>query len=570
MCCDIIMRLVIEMIVKNVENVIIRTLQSCVGIVDKVYISDTGSTDNTINLIKKFFEGTNKLRLIENPFIDFSINRNKVLDLIEKEENSDCMILALDANDEIVNGLKLVEYLAENRESDAYFISHEWLDQGKRLRYKTIRIFKNNPNIRYDGSSVHEFITGINGFAMKLNQTVIPDFYVYQNRDIDLSYFNEHTTKPRLERDYELLKKSYMEDPKNMRTIYYLAQTCYAMNKFVEAKRYFAERFFDEILDEEIFQSYLKYAKCCYFLKEPFTEIEKYLWKAHQYSTKMQAHWEKINVLNIEPLMIIASEYFSMGKYQLAHELTIQACNAPVPDTVLQCDITIYNYKRWVTLAKTSEKMNDPLMGFDACNIALSSDDAKEIYQYYKKIKLQHHEKELINQIETLNILRKQFEITLDAKYHKISDKPLFVIYGGSLEKVVKIAENISVNGFKVVVFSDNKERVTNNNVEYLRLTDYEGFVQTHHIDTLVVFGIVSAIKYGYNIKEVYLWLNDVNSIDKPFMFDKSMKGIIMQCEDADTEYFKKKYLPKELYYLVKVINNGIDLKSFIENLLLV
>jgi len=69
--------LCLNMIVKNESNIIERLLSSVVDIIDCYCICDTGSDDNTIEIITKFFEKHNKPgKIVEKPFINFCVNRN--------------------------------------------------------------------------------------------------------------------------------------------------------------------------------------------------------------------------------------------------------------------------------------------------------------------------------------------------------------------------------------------------------------------------------------------------------------------------------------------------------------
>ena len=70
----------INMIVKNESKVILRALQSVLAIVDCYCICDTGSTDNTIEIIEQFFREKNiPGKIIHEPFKDFAHNRNVAL-----------------------------------------------------------------------------------------------------------------------------------------------------------------------------------------------------------------------------------------------------------------------------------------------------------------------------------------------------------------------------------------------------------------------------------------------------------------------------------------------------------
>ena len=77
---DKIPTLCLNMIVKNESQVIIRLLSSVITIIDTYCICDTGSTDNTIELIKNFFEEHDiEGKIIQEPFKDFGYNRSFAL-----------------------------------------------------------------------------------------------------------------------------------------------------------------------------------------------------------------------------------------------------------------------------------------------------------------------------------------------------------------------------------------------------------------------------------------------------------------------------------------------------------
>ena len=86
----------LNMIVKNESAIITRLFDSVLNIIDTYCICDTGSTDNTIELIKDYFNSKNiKGKIIQEPFVDFSHNRN--VSLQGCDELSD-YILLMDAD----------------------------------------------------------------------------------------------------------------------------------------------------------------------------------------------------------------------------------------------------------------------------------------------------------------------------------------------------------------------------------------------------------------------------------------------------------------------------------------
>ena len=72
--------LCLNMIVKNESKVITRLLESVSPIIDTYCICDTGSTDDTKEIITKFFEEKNiPGKIVEEPFKDFAHNRSHAL-----------------------------------------------------------------------------------------------------------------------------------------------------------------------------------------------------------------------------------------------------------------------------------------------------------------------------------------------------------------------------------------------------------------------------------------------------------------------------------------------------------
>ena len=108
--------LCLNMIVKNESEIIIDTLTKLLKKINFDYwvISDTGSTDNTIELITNFFNERNiKGEMFEDKWEDFGTNRTKAL---EHAYNKTDYLLIFDADDEIYGNFKLPnEY-----EFDAY------------------------------------------------------------------------------------------------------------------------------------------------------------------------------------------------------------------------------------------------------------------------------------------------------------------------------------------------------------------------------------------------------------------------------------------------------------------
>ena len=141
-------KICLNMIVKNESQVIERLLTSALPLIDTYCICDTGSTDNTIQIIKQFFDKVNiSGKIVEEPFRDFGYNRSYSLSQCLGMENAD-YILLLDADMVLqLNTLLSIKEFKYNLKKDAYYL----LQGTSKFHYKNIRIVKNDCNFSYWG-----------------------------------------------------------------------------------------------------------------------------------------------------------------------------------------------------------------------------------------------------------------------------------------------------------------------------------------------------------------------------------------------------------------------------------
>jgi hypothetical protein len=99
------------MIVRNEANSIVHTLESTLNFIDRYSIVDTGSTDETKQLMTNWFQShlTNEQwNIFERPFIDFSTTRNEALQLAG---NVSEFIFMLNGDDSLVGGHAFRQFL---------------------------------------------------------------------------------------------------------------------------------------------------------------------------------------------------------------------------------------------------------------------------------------------------------------------------------------------------------------------------------------------------------------------------------------------------------------------------
>jgi glycosyltransferase involved in cell wall biosynthesis len=227
------------MIVKNEENIIERMLKSVIDIIDFFVICDTGSTDNTIKIIREFFSKYSHIRgiLAQNNFVNFQDNRNQALSLCKGMGD---YILLLDA-DHILSITNL-DFLSSK--ADAYSIVQE----DNNHSYQNIRLIKNTPDFYYIGYT-HEVMQNKNQITIES----IP------KKIINIVDIGDGGNKEyKLERDIKLLKTSIGENPEIARNYFYLANCYFSLELFELAEKYYKKRIELRGWNQEIFYSFYK------------------------------------------------------------------------------------------------------------------------------------------------------------------------------------------------------------------------------------------------------------------------------------------------------------------------
>lgn len=138
------------MIVKNESHIIEETLENiCQNFnLDYWVISDTGSTDNTIEIIEQFFKKKNIAGEIHQAvWQDFAHNRNKALEACEGKAD---YVLFFDADD-LVEGSLHIPHLIY----DAYHF--QFTNEQYALRYTRRLIVKNDGKYKWKGA-LHEVV----------------------------------------------------------------------------------------------------------------------------------------------------------------------------------------------------------------------------------------------------------------------------------------------------------------------------------------------------------------------------------------------------------------------------
>ncbi len=196
-------KLTLSMIVKNEEKYLEGCLESVKEIVDEIVIVDTGSTDKTLDIAKKYSASVYHFDWIN----DFSAARNFALSNSTGE-----WILYLDADERLtVESIKELKSIIESREKVGFYCTINNIDEKtnspKLMRY--IRLFKNSEEISFTGKAHEQIEKSLseNGYAFKESKIEITHLG-YNVSEEELKEKAERNLNPLLE-EYEHSKSSY-------------------------------------------------------------------------------------------------------------------------------------------------------------------------------------------------------------------------------------------------------------------------------------------------------------------------------------------------------------------------
>lgn len=311
-------KVILVSIIKNEEKIIERCLNNLLSFVDGICITDTGSTDNTVKVVTKYFEGLSiPAKLYHDEWKNFGHNRsNSFLNAQDfcKElkwdmEKTYGILLDADMNLVVKNFNK--DELIKN----GYTI----IQENPSLEYYNTRFLKMSFPWKCVGVT-HEYWEGehIDKFTKDK---------IYINDIGDGGCKSDKTT-----RDIMLLENGLIDEPTNGRYYFYLAQSYKDKGDFKKAIEYYKKRIELGGWYEEVWYSHYMISKC-HLHMENDEKFEQWALKAYNYR-KSRA----------EPIYDLVKHFREKSQNYKAYHYYLIGKNIPFPNDSLFIEKNIYNY----------------------------------------------------------------------------------------------------------------------------------------------------------------------------------------------------------------------------------
>jgi hypothetical protein len=505
--------------VKNAGPQFEKMLTDNLPIIDRWTILDTGSTDDTINIINKVLVGKKDGNLYQEPFINFRDSRNRLLDLA----GTSCKYNIMLDDTYVVQG-DLRAFLTEVR-GDQYSNSFTLYIQSDDTQYGSNRIIKSNSGLRYI-HTIHEVITDKNNINI-----VIPD---NKAKILDGRFdYMEKRTQERKQLDLKLLYEEVEENPNDPRAYYYLAQTYNLLEDYENAYKYFLKRaeFTNSGFIQERVDAVFEAARVANFkLGRPWSEC-----------LELYEQCYKVDSSRPEALYFIGIHYYLENDYKKAFPYFKKAFEIGYPTHCqysLKPTLSFHFCPKFLT--KICYQLEEYALGENAArfflqNNANNAEDYSEILSWYNifiKLNMYKGPKKLVNAYN-----KPLFVFVADGGFNQWAGSNILTTgVGGSETYIIEMARWIQQSGsFQTIVFCNTpngSEEIFENTI-YKPLTSYYEFINTTYVHSCIIsrFSEYLPVTYKGFSENVYLVVHDLTPSGIVIPMEKKLKNIFCLTE---------------------------------------
>ena len=508
-------KICLNMIVKNESKIITRLLKSVLPLIDSYCICDTGSTDNTIDVIMDFFKGHNITsgKIIQEPFQDFAYNRTYSLKQCFGMDNAD-YILLLDADMILeIDPMLSIDDFKNNLMYDAYTI----FQGSQSFFYKNARLIKNKPGITYWGVT-HEYVNIPQGSVT----------YTIPRTELFINDVGDGGCKQdKFLRDIRLLEKGLEENPNNDRYTFYLANSYKDAGQFENAIKKYKKRIELGGWHEEVWYSYYNLGKCYKQIGKIAKAINAWLDAYVFYPNRIENLYEIVNHYRTSGNNTLAYTYYNLAKYERDKKTNYDNLflQKDVYDYKLEYELSIIGYYcNWNNYDLLKTSMN--LLAFPTVEEYIS----KNVLSNYK-----FYSKQLVNGISSQN--KKQQQII---RYLNENTKNMY--------KNNNIDETEFVSSTPAMCWKSScNELIVNTRFVNYRINENGEYINKEYIKTIniiTIYEITDNVKNIENIENIDANKTIIKKTDEFVMsYNKKYDNIYVGLEDVRMIQNKNKIL---------------------------
>lgn len=335
----------LNMIVKNEAHIIIDCLTNMLPYIDCYCIIDTGSTDQTVDLIRDFFQGRGiegkvvvhdfancQCHEKQYSFFHFGLNRSYA---ITSAAGMSDYLFVMDADDRVTGDLDLTHL----PEADNY---HLKLKSGSIHYYRPL-IFRNDPSFgyRFDGP-IHEYLRADKHTKV---HNIAGDYIIESRREGDRSKCVDKYLKDALICEEYLKTAKPNDSAYNIpRYLFYCAQSWRDHGEFTKAIQYYILR--TKVpggFEEERYYSYMMLVQLYEKEGRDWMEIESIIFESLKFSPQ-----------RCETIYYLVTHLNRIGQYQRAYEMGLKVVGFSYPEHGLFVEKWIYDYGMKFEFAKSA------------------------------------------------------------------------------------------------------------------------------------------------------------------------------------------------------------------------